>query len=118
METQITGILTEIVERDGKPFGFVLMTRHTHEVPSEPAFPGDDHYVWEMEDIPLYFTTFEDSFKRIIKHVPLGDELRVTFVLRSKEYESGWATFMNPRIIEYKNAKEPHYSRAEIRGKI
>jgi len=51
METTITGKLAEIVEMDGKPFGFVVITQHTREVPCQPAFPGDDHYDWKMEDL-------------------------------------------------------------------
>ena len=118
MEATVAGKLAEINDVEGKPFGFAIMTEHIHEVPCEPAFPGDDHYYWKKDGILLYFSTFEDSFKRMLEQATIGDELTVTFVMRSKKYPSGWATFMNPRVVENKNAKEPLYSRAEIRGII
>jgi hypothetical protein len=118
MEARVTGKLVEITDVKGKPFGFTLATDHIHEVPCAPAFPGDDHYDWEREGIPLYFSTFEDSLKRLVQHASIGDELTVSFVLRSKKYSAGWVTFMNPLVIENKDAVEGLYSRSEIRGKI
>ena len=118
MEERVQGKLAEVIDVEGKPFGFVLKSQHIHTVPSEKLFPGDDRWDWEFEVMSLYFTTFHESFMNLVSHAAIGDELTVTFVLRSKKYAAAWATFMNPRIIVNPKAKDALYSRAEIVGVI